>query len=242
MLIQACLNGARAPGYHPALPLAPSDVAMAARACVAAGATALHLHPRDADQRESLSAACLDATLAALRAAVPDVPLGVSTGDWIEADPDRTLAAIAGWRSLPDFASVNFCETHAPALFEALHRRGVGIEAGLADETDAERFLSLDLAPRTLRVPVEIDQQGLEKAEVTADAVLIMTSRVHCPRLLHGFDAVVWPMLRRAVAAGLSVRIGLEDGQRLPDGQIARDNAELVAAARALRAQAVAAA
>ncbi len=234
LLIQACLNGARSRCYHPALPLSADDLVREAGACVAAGAGALHLHPRDRTGRESLSPDALDPVLAGLRRALPQVPVGVSTGEWIEDDPARTQRAIAGWRLLPDFASVNFSEPSAPAIFEALRRRGIGIEAGLADETDAERLLSLNLAPQTLRILVEIDQVDLEEAETTASAVLILTSRLGRPRLLHGFDASVWPLARRAVASRLSLRIGLEDGNLMPDGRVARDNAEMVAAARAL--------
>ncbi len=234
LLIQACLNGARPRSYHPALPLGAEDIVRDARACVAAGAEALHLHPRDREGRESLSADALDAVLSGLRRALPRVPVGVSTGEWIEDDPARTVEAIAGWRLLPDFASVNFSEPAAPAIFQALRRRGVGIEAGLADETDAERLLSLNLAPQALRILVEIDQLDLAEAETTASAVLILTSRLRRPRLLHGFDASVWPLARRAIASRLSLRIGLEDGNLMPDGRVARDNAEMVAAARAL--------
>ena len=234
MIIQACLNGARLPSFHPALPLDPAAMVREALACVGAGANALHVHPRDEAGRESLSADSHDAAISALRKALPDVPVGVSTGEWIENDLQLTLAAIAGWRLLPDYASVNFSEAGAPAVFQALVGRGIGVEAGLADETDAERFLSLGLAPRTLRIMVEIDQQGLDKAIATADAVLILTSRLGRPRLLHGFDATVWPLVRKAVAAGISIRVGLEDGNRMPGGSIARDNAELVAAACAL--------
>ena len=234
MRIQACLNGARPPAFHPALPLDPAAMAREAVACVLAGADALHLHPRDATGRESLSADSVDAVLSAVRTALPETPTGISTGEWIENDQKRTLAAIAGWRLLPDYASVNFSEAGAPAVFEALARRGVGIEAGLADESDAERFLSLGLAPRTLRILVEIDLQGLEKAIATAKAVLTLTSRLGCPRLLHGFDATFWPLARKAAALGLSLRVGLEDCSRLPCGSIAQDNAELVAAARSL--------
>ncbi len=234
LLIQACLNGARPRSYHPALPLSADDIVRDARACVAAGAGALHLHPRDRMGRESLSADALDAVLAGLRRAVPRVPIGVSTGEWIEDDPARTLEAIAGWRLLPDFATVNLSEPSSPAIFEALRRRGVGIEAGLADESDAERLLSLNLAPQTLRILVEIDQTDPKEAEMTASAVLILTSRLGRPRLLHGFDHSVWPLARRAIASRLSLRIGLEDGNLMPDGRIARDNAEMIAAARAL--------
>lgn len=57
---------------------------------------------------------------------------------------------------------------------------------------------------------------------------------LEAPRLPHGLGGTVWPLARKPVAAGLLPRIGLEDGDRLPDGGIARDDAELVAAARAL--------
>ena len=49
MLIKACLNGSRELGAHPALPLTPTQLADAARNAVAAGAGALHIHPRRAD-------------------------------------------------------------------------------------------------------------------------------------------------------------------------------------------------
>ena len=51
------------------------------------------------------------------------------------------------------------------------------------------------------------------------------------PILLHGQDAVAWPVLRRAQALGLDTRIGLEDTLTLPDGSPAPDNASLVRAA-----------
>ena len=44
-------------------------------------------------------------------------------------------------------------------------------------------------------------------------------------------------LARRAFALGLSTRVGLEDGAALPDGTPAADNAALVRAALALRAQ-----
>jgi len=205
-----------------------------AAACVAAGAACLHLHTRDETGCESLAADALEATLLPLRAALPGIAVGISSGEWIENDAERTLAAIAGWRVLPDYASVNFSEAAAPEVLAALRRRGVGIEAGLADETDAERFLSLGVGRDVLRILVEIDLQGRERALATAEAVLILTSRLGRPRLLHGFDASVWPLTEKAIEEGLATRSGLEDGDRLPDGSLAPSSAALVAATRAL--------
>jgi uncharacterized protein (DUF849 family) len=52
-------------------------------------------------------------------------------------------------------------------------------------------------------------------------------------RLLHGVDATAWPLLQEAARRGYDARIGLEDTLRLPGGELAGDNLELVRAARA---------
>ena len=56
MIVQACINGARAADYHPRLPWTPDAIACDSAACVAAGAAELHIHARSADGRESLAA------------------------------------------------------------------------------------------------------------------------------------------------------------------------------------------
>ena len=48
MIVQACLNGSRAIGFHQRLPLTSEDIANDGASCIAAGAAELHLHPRSA--------------------------------------------------------------------------------------------------------------------------------------------------------------------------------------------------
>ena len=127
-VIKACLNGNREPGAHPALPLTPEQLAADGAAAVAAGAQALHIHPRGPDGRESLGA--VDEAVRAVRAAVPGVPIGVSTGAWMEPDVDARVAAVRAWRE-PDMASVNLSEEGHVDVMTALVDAGVGIEAGL---------------------------------------------------------------------------------------------------------------
>lgn len=150
MIVQACLNGARRSNYHQRLPLTAEEMANDGAACIAAGAAELHIHARGADGRESLVA--VDATMLAVRRACPGTLVGVSTGAWIEKDEARTRSAIAAWRELPDYASVNLSENDAPAVIDLLHRRGVGVEAGLATVANAERLASLADRSRVLRV------------------------------------------------------------------------------------------
>lgn len=234
MIVQACLNGARPAGFHPALPLTAEAMARDGASCVDAGAAELHLHPRNADGRESLEA--VDATILACRAACPGTLIGVSTGAWIEGDEALTRVSIAGWHELPDYASVNLSEPDAPAVMELLTHRGVGIEAGLASVADAERLVGFPGAERLFRILVEIEEQDISAARELACAIvaILECAILRRPILLHGFDATVWPLVELARERRWSTRVGLEDGRHLPDGTTAADNAALVACASAV--------
>ncbi|RWL97898.1 MAG: 3-keto-5-aminohexanoate cleavage protein [Mesorhizobium sp.] len=233
MIVQACINGARSADFHPALPLDAHAMARDGAASIATGAAELHVHARGADHQESLAPEAMDRTMAALRRACPGTLIGVSTGAWIEKDDRRTLAAIAGWKELPDYASVNLSEAAAPEVMETLRDRGVGIEAGLASIGDALRLTSLDHGRRVLRVLIEISEQKLDEAFAIANGIVKVLERegVHRAILLHGENATVWPFVERAAARKFSTRVGLEDGKQLPDGNVADGNAALVAAA-----------
>jgi uncharacterized protein (DUF849 family) len=234
MLLKACLNGSRARGDHPALPFTPDELAREARAALDAGAGALHIHPYDANGRQSLANDDVAAAVAAVRAACPGVPVGVTTIELAEPDPARRLAQIRSWSLLPDFASVNFSERGAVDLCAALLEVGVGVEPGLATAADAKLLIELGIAGRCLRLLFEPEEQSLDAALATVAAIeaLLDAAAIQTPRLLHGIEATAWPLLDAALLRGYDVRIGLEDTLRLPDGRIARDNAELVAAAR----------
>ncbi|MEO7910405.1 MAG: 3-keto-5-aminohexanoate cleavage protein [Roseiflexaceae bacterium] len=243
MLIKACLNGSRAPGAHPALPLTPAQLADAARAAVAAGAGALHIHPRRADGSQSFAPDDVAAAVAAVRAACPGMPVGGTTAAWVEPDSARRLALVQSWTTCPDFVSVNFSEEGTEQLCAALLQSGVGIEAGLASADDARLLIASGLADRCVRLLIEPDDQATVAATLAiAQAIVALLDRadIRTPRLMHGSEAATWPLLDEALRCGYDTRIGLEDTLVLPDGSSARDNAQLVAtacerAARAIR-------
>jgi uncharacterized protein (DUF849 family) len=79
MLLQATLNGALSKTDHPAVPVSLADLVEDAVACVAAGARAFHLHPRDDAGDEQLDAATVDTVVAAVRGR-HGYPVGVTTG------------------------------------------------------------------------------------------------------------------------------------------------------------------
>lgn len=243
-LLQVCLNGARTPAEHPALPLTLAALAAAATAAVAAGARDVHLHPKDAQGRDSLEPPLVAAAVDAVRAAVPaHVRIGVTTGAWAAADSRARVAAVRAWTVLPDHASVNWHEDGAEAVARALADRGVAIEAGVFSGTDAARRFKARAGSLqgVLRVLAEVTDTDPATARGTAARLLAELGPDQGtpmpPILLHGEEGGAWPVLRTAVERGLGTRIGLEDVLVLPDGTPAPDNAALVAAAvRAARA------
>lgn len=235
-MLQACLNGARTPREHHHLPVRPEHLARAAVDSRAAGATEIHLHPKTPDGADSLDPHLLTSTLRAVRAAVPDTPIGVTTGAWVLPGVDERLAAIRAWTILPDHASVNWHETGADSIAELLRERGIGVEAGIFSGTDAaERFARSPMRAQVHRVLAEVTDPTARGAPTTADVLLRGLGATPAPVLLHGESAGAWPVLKLAVQRGLDIRIGLEDTLQLPDGTIAADNAELVTAAERLR-------
>ena len=233
-MLQACLNGSRTPREHHHLPVRPEELAGAAAASTAAGAADLHLHPKTPDGTDSLQASVVAATLSAVRAAAPGVPIGITTGSWTAPEAHDRIAAVRSWTVLPDRASVTWHEPGADELARALLDRGIGVEAELQSGTDApELFAQSPLRGRVERVRVSITDTT-PRATSTA-AALLPRIPSSAPILLHGAGRGAWPTFVLALERGRHVRIGLEDTLQLPDGSIAGDNAELVAAAVAQR-------
>ena len=229
MNVQAALNGNRTDLIVPRM---KEEIVTAAQACVEAGATSIHVHPRDATGAETLQGQWMDAQVAALRTAVPSIPIGVSTGAWIEPDLAARLACIRSWTELPDFASVNFDEAGCEAVADLLTKRGIFIEAGLCDRGAAERLVAYDNLSGILRVLIEPQEADYESAIKTVTDIEDALERtgIILPRLLHGVDATVWPLVRTAAERGYATRMGFEDTLLLPDGQPAVSNAELLRA------------
>jgi uncharacterized protein (DUF849 family) len=241
--IKVCLNGGRLAGEHPAVPVTPEQSAASAAAAVVAGAEAVHLHPRDQDGAESLDAADVGAAVAAVRAACPGTPVGVSTGLWITGgDVAGRRQLVRGWAELPseakpDFASVNVSEDGFAELVGELGPAGIDVEAGVWSPADVEVFAAAHLP--VLRILVEVVGAPAFDAIGAADAILqgLDKAGIAGPRLLHGEGDACWPLIAHAGRLGLATRIGLEDTLVNPDGTPAVDNADLIRRALALRGQ-----
>ncbi|AKU16408.1 3-keto-5-aminohexanoate cleavage protein [Luteipulveratus mongoliensis] len=233
-MLQACVNGSRPPRDHPAIPFSPKQIGADAEACIAAGATELHIHPKADDGADTMDAEVVAAVVTAVRERLPGTPIGVTTGAWI-GDADHRLGQVRQWTVLPDYASVNWHEDGAEDLAALLIERGVGVEAGLWTVDAVRRWVASPVRDQCLRALVELPD-GPPEDEVPALAEQMLAPlRESVPVgliLLHGEGSSAWPAIGYAGWAGLDTRIGLEDTLVRPDGAVAKDNAELVIEAR----------
>jgi uncharacterized protein (DUF849 family) len=235
-MLQACLNGNRDRGFHVATPLTPRELAADARAVVDAGAQQLHVHPRDAAGRESLHPDDIARALEAIRASVPGIAVGVSTGWWIAPRGRPRQQQIRAWQVLPDYVSINLIEEDAAEIIALVLEKGIGVEAGLWSASDAERFVADPNARNCLRVMIEINEQDFADGAEVAGRIMAILDRadIRLPRLLHGLENTMWAFYRESLRLKLDARIGLEDGKLLPSSAEAENNAALIRAARAL--------
>jgi uncharacterized protein (DUF849 family) len=233
MLIEVALNGGRTRAEHPHVPCSPSEMAAAAKEAVTAGAGAAHFHVRAADGRESLDADDVARAVSAVRAAIPGVPFGVSTGLWMVRDARERHEKVAAWKTFPDFASVNFNEEGGIALAELLLAKGMGVEAGVGSVLATEKFLESGLTGRCRWVLLEPEQQEMDGALAVVGNIeeMLRGAGIALPIILHGVGRTAWDLIAVAARRGYDTRIGLEDVLTLPDGRQAKGNAELVAEA-----------
>ncbi len=230
MLIQAALNGSRSPLQNLAIPYRPESLANEAKGAVASGASMIHAHIYDTEARESIDKVNVGGAVSAIRAVCPGIPVGISMGPAAEFRARQT--AIASWSVLPDFVAVNFRDPAAGAIVECLLDRGVAVEAGILCLSSAQAYAASGLAQECLRVIIEPLELTQEEAILNVLAIEGELDRASCqiPRMLHGTDSTAWSMLPEAQVRGYDTRIGFEDSLKLPDGNLASNNAELIAA------------
>ncbi|WP_327307529.1 3-keto-5-aminohexanoate cleavage protein [Streptomyces sp. NBC_01298] len=167
-------------------------------------------------------------------ASVP-VSVAVSVAVSVGSEPDQAgrLARVRSWTVLPDRAVVRFAEPGARELAEALLERGVAVDAEVpvgGDPGPPARFLGWPVRdPARVRLVAELGSAG------PGPVAELLRRLPPVPVLLFGREAAAWPAVRLAARYGTGARIGVGDVLHLPDGRMARSNAELVAAAARAR-------
>ena len=131
---------------------------------------------------------------------------------------------------------MNFDEDGAVEVARLIHQRGIGIEVGVSDIASVELALAGGWIARCIRILLEPAETEMEAALAQVEAIerALDRSASAAPRLLHGFDATAWPLFSAAARRGYQSRMGFEDTLRLPMGEVAPSNAQLIQVALAL--------
>lgn len=234
-MLQVCLNGSRRRDER--VPVTVTQIAQSAAEAVAAGADAVHVHPRDDLGRETLDGELVALTVEAIRRAVPGIPVGVTTREGLVEDEVKRLAVVSRWPRPedggPDFASVNWHEGLIVDLATVLRTRRIDVEAGIWSPAAAADFVGRHWPWRVLRVLVEAvpGHSPGGYGPWAVERILSALGQQPMPVLVHGEEQWAWPVLRWAQDQGYDTRIGLEDTLVDEQGLRARDNAALVGAA-----------
>jgi len=188
--------------------------------------------PPAGDGIESLVADSHDAVVAAIRTNCPGLESSCSTQEDIDLGiaPDR-VTAVRAWTVPPDVVSLNLVEDGLIELGTALLDCGIGIEAGVFTLNGAARLLAAPWAAQITRVLVEVIYEHDDIAAVAlAREIDQRVAVLERPRLWHGDAQANWAVVDAGLAAGVDVRVGLEDTLIGRDGKPAPGNAAQVAA------------
>ncbi len=253
LILAVAPNGARkTQADHPAVPISPAEIAATAAAAQAAGASMIHLHVRDAEQKHSLDVGAYREATAAVREAVGDRMVIQVTSE-----------AVGIFTAQQQMAMVRELQPEAVSL--AI--REVVPEGG---EDEAREFLAwlvgADILPQYILYAAEdVERFGKLQADGVVPpgpAFLLFVLGRYTPGqrsvpndLLPFLSEIeAWPeagklpwaicafgpketaCVTAAATLGGHARVGFENNLFLPSGQQARDNAELVAASAAAAA------
>ncbi len=242
-MLQITPNGPYGKDVHSQMPVALEELIEDLRSCFEAGARGVHLHTRDGQGNESLSPRDVNRTVSAVRGLADQcgigVEIGLTTGAWIVPDLQSRIDMISGWEDV-DCATVNLSEEGFAQVMEAMRSSGIGIDVGLWDLSEIERFAGSGFVHHVRRVSIELDPgapyfpQG--NPLVLSRQLNEALDSIGCAasRLTHGAGAWTWPLVEDALQRGHDTRVGFEDSLLMPDGSAASANADLVRAALSL--------
>lgn len=242
LIITAAITGAELDKEKcPVLPISPEEQATAAKECVAAGASVIHLHVRDDQGAPSQELSHFKRSVEAIRKACgPDPIIQFSTGGAVGEKIERRIAPLA---LRPDMASFNtgtinfgediFVNTFADmrGLAKAFkeHRIIPEFEIYDAGHLDNLRKLIKDkLVAPPFHCQLVLGVPGALSGEISSLVYLVEHLPADSTWAVAGVGRYELPLSGHAILMGGHVRVGLEDNIYYAKGQPARNNAQLV--------------
>lgn len=232
-------NGARkGKADHPNLPITLDEIVAEAVACFAAGADGLHLHVRDSAGLHSLDAERYRAVLEALRVAVPEMTLQITTEAVGMYSPAEQRAVVRDVR--PDAVSISLAEMcaggedDALAFYRECTTNGIAVQHILYGPDDLAmmgRFLhAKQIAAEGLQLLFVLgryaDNQQSEPADLKPFTAWQAENCASADWAICAFGLKETACLRAAHALGGKARVGFENSFWNEDGSFAQSNAE----------------
>jgi len=245
-IVMAAPNGARRTmADHPALPTTAEALGQDAALCFAAGASILHMHVREGDQRHSLDPGLYREAMAAVAEAAPGMIVQATSeaagryNPIEQAEAMRALSPEAMSVALREMARDEAAEPHAAEFYAWASDEGAHVQHILYDPAELARLRDL-----------------LEKGVIPEGrlALLFVLGKYTPPQegqpdevagfidAAEGLDASITfcafggrelACVAEGMRRGAHARVGFENNLRLPDGRLAARNADLVALAAA---------
>ncbi|MBU2935548.1 MULTISPECIES: 3-keto-5-aminohexanoate cleavage protein [Pacificibacter] len=236
-------NGARkTKADHPALPVTVSEMVTTAVACYAAGADGLHLHVRNETGGHSLDVGLYQEALTALKIAVPDMTLQITTEAVGMYSPAQQRNVVE--RIKPDAVSISIAEMCADddkgavrAFYAFCADQGIAVQHILYGENDLKLMGTLFtqgiLTPENLQLLFVLGRYTAGQQSDPQDLTPFVSWKdQHCPDADWGicaFGQNETKCLRTAQALGGKMRVGFENSFQNADGSIAKNNVDRVA-------------
>jgi uncharacterized protein (DUF849 family) len=245
VVIAVAPNGARKTrADHPRLPITPAELATCAEDSIAAGASMLHLHVRDAAGRHSLDPADYRAAIAAIRARIGEDPvLQITTESGGRYGPPEQIACADALA--PEALSLAIRELFADPALEGvvgaflgrLAARDALVQHIVYSSDDVSRCARLHskgvIPQRSPQVLFVLGSYAERRAGRVADLLPMLAALPPGWRWsVCAFGPSELQCVTAAALLGGQVRVGFENNMQLPSGAIAADNAELVRSTR----------
>ncbi|WP_037492626.1 3-keto-5-aminohexanoate cleavage protein [Sneathiella glossodoripedis] len=238
--IMVAPNGARKMKKdHPALPMTPDELANEAYNCMQAGASAIHLHVRDAEGKHSLDVGLYQDAIAAVQEKCGAGMLVQATSEAVgiysaneQMDMVLKLKPPSVSLAIRELVPIGG-ESAAAEFFTQLHSLSVIPQFILYDSEDVKRFNRLreeGVLPDQAAFLLFVLGRYAE-GQVSKPADLLPFLAVRDPRdhwSVCAFGPLENVAASAAIALGGHVRVGFENNLLLKGGEVASSNADLV--------------
>ncbi len=229
---------------HPMLPVTAAEIAECAAACLDAGASMIHLHVRGADGRHSLDTGRYREAMQLIRRAVGDGLVIQVTSESVGLyRPREQIEMVKGLRpeavsvAVRELFSGDVPEQELAAFLAWCHDERIVIQFILYDDADVMAYLALrrrGIIPEPRHWVLLVLGRYTGGQSSVRDLIPIHSAWRAEPGLTDNISWAVCAFGQRececaiaSAALGGHARIGFENNLLLPDGRVARDNAEL---------------